>query len=249
MKDYQLDYAANRPQMYDAVSRERKAYRMVKALEYHFGKDKLKRLNLLDIGSSTGIIDNYLADYFKKVTGTDIDEQGVKFAQQRFKKPNLVFQTADAMKLSFKDDTFDIVICTHIYEHVPSAKQLFKEIERVLKPGGVCYLAALNKWWPIEPHYNLPFLSWLPKSMANIYLRTLSKGNVYYETLESRSGLRKLAKNFRIIELTAKVLANPELFGYEDILKGLSRKTLGKILSPAAKYMAPTFFWLLIKKG
>ena len=40
------------------------------------------------------------------------------------------------MKLSFKENSFDIVICTHVYEHVPNSKKLFDEIYRVLKPGG-----------------------------------------------------------------------------------------------------------------
>src|SRR5258708_3577504 len=134
---YQNNYAAGRVQMYHKKSRELKAIRIIKTLLDYFGKRKIKNLKVLDIGASTGIIDNILAKSFKEVIGTDIDKDAVKFAQENFKRKNLRFKVDDAMKLSFKDNSFDVVICTHVYEHVPNPNKLFKEIYRVLKPGGV----------------------------------------------------------------------------------------------------------------
>lgn len=249
MRDYQLEYASGRPQMYDKASRERKANRMVKTLEVHFGKGNLSKLTLLDIGSSTGIIDNYLSKYFKKVVGIDIDQGGVDFARKKFaKRKNLKFKIDDAMGLSFKDNSFDVVICTHIYEHVPDSRKLFKEIYRVLKPNGVCYLAALNKWWPIEPHYNLPFLSWVPKDIANMYLKLLSGKGPYYENILSYWDLRKITNRFTVEEYTDSILKHPEKYGYGDIFKTSLTKNIAKLVAPFSKYMAPTFFWLLVKK-
>ena len=128
MKNYQKDYARLRPQMCDRKSREKKAERIIKLLSYHLGSDKLKNLNILDIGASTGIIDNYLADYFKKATGTDIDQKAIEFARKNSQKKNLEFKVEDAMNLSFKDNVFDIIICTHVYEHVPDPKKLFDHL-------------------------------------------------------------------------------------------------------------------------
>lgn len=243
---YQPNYASIRPQMYEKISREKKAKHIVLTLADYLGKNNLKTKTVLDIGASTGIIDNYLSKYFKKVTGTDIDKVAISFAKKNFKKKNLVFKVEDAMKLSFKENSFDVVICTHVYEHVPNSQKLFNEINRVLKPGGICYLAAINALWPIEPHYNLLFLSYFPKNIANLYIRLKGKKE-YYETPVTYWKLMDLTKDFTKIDYTKIILQSPKKFGYDNkILKNLP-KLIFTTISPFAKYFSPTSFTLLIK--
>lgn len=238
-KGYQKEYAAGRPQMYDKKSREQKGVRIVKTLEDYYGKEKIKKLKVLDIGASSGIIDNILAKYFKEVIGTDIDESAIKFAKKTFGKKNLKFKVEDAMKLSFKDNSFDVVICTHVYEHVPNSQRLFEEIYRVLKPNGVCYLAAINSLWPVEPHYDLLFLSYFPKSIANLYVKSFGKAEKYYETPVTYWEMKKLTRNFKQLDYTGKIISNPKKFGYQ----------IPPIpyFASLAKYIAPTTFWILVK--
>lgn len=246
--NYQLNYADFRKQMYDKKSRELKARRMILALSDYFGKNNLKKLSVLDVGSSTGIIDNILAPSFKKVTGIDIDTKAIDYSKKNFKRKNLFFEQGDAMKLKYKNNSFDIIICTHVYEHVPNAQKLFKQIYRVLKPKGICYLAAINKYWLIEPHYDLPFLSYLPKSLANHYLKLSGKANKYYETPLSYLTLKSLLSNFLIHDYTEKIFANPKKYGYDNqILKNSYFQKISFILSPILKFISPTFFWLLEK--
>lgn len=244
---YQFNYSRVRTQMYDKKSRIKKAERIVKTLSQHFGKSRLKNLEVLDIGASTDIIDNALSKYFKNIISSDIDRDAINFAKRNFKRKNLKFILADAMKLSFKNDSFNIVICTHVYEHVPDAKKLFREIYRVLKVGGVCYLAAMNSLWPIEPHYDLPFLSYLPKKIADLYVRAFKGVSEYYEHPMTYWQLRNMLKEFRIYDYTEKILRNPQKFGYEDTINNyLLPFTF--ILSPLFKYFTPTMFWILEKK-
>lgn len=249
MKNYQPDYANLKPEMYNQISRQKKAHRIIKTLSTYYGADKLKSLSVLDIGSSTGIIDATLAPFFKSVTGIDFDDQAVNFAKKTFKIDNLKFSVGDAMNLDFESSSFNIIICTHIYEHVPNPSKLFKEIRRVLKPGGICYLAAVNKWWPVEPHYKLLFLSYFPKKIANFYIKTFRKADFYYETLESYWRLKQLTCDFKRIELTDQILRHPKEYGYQDIFSNSILKIAAFILSPVMKFFAPTFFWILIKKG
>lgn len=247
MNKYQHNYAAGRPQMYKSESRKEKAVRIVKLLEHYYGKGKLLDLTLLDVGASTGIIDNELANHFKSVIGIDIDKDAIKFAQKNFGKQNLTFKVDDAMNLSFKNNSFDVIICAQVYEHVPNDQKLINEIYRVLKPDGICYFAALNKFWPWEPHYNLPFLSWLPKNLGNYYVKMLGKASRYHETLRSYWSLRELTKKFKVVEYTSKILKNPKEFGYYNLVK-FPLNTIAWFISPLSKYTAPTFFWLLVKK-
>lgn len=242
-------FAKEWPSMYDQAVREEKAERIVKILKDYYGKN-LKNLTLLDIGSSTGIMDNILARSFKKVIGTDVDTEAIKFAKNSFHRRNLFFFVKDAMQLDLPSNSFDVVICAQVYEHVPDVKKLFNEIYRVLKPGGACYLAALNKYWPIEPHYKLLFLSWLPKSIANIYVRKFKHLPLYPENLLTYWNLKKLTNKFILKEYTQKILQDPAKFGYSGIITTNPLiRIIAWLLSPIAKFFTPTFHWLLIKKG
>lgn len=46
----------------------------------------------------------------------------------------------DIKNLSFKDHSFDVIICIHVFEHIDDDKRAMAEIYRVLKPGGVALL-------------------------------------------------------------------------------------------------------------
>lgn len=243
MSNYQRNYAAGRPQMFDPKTRQERALRIVETLkDYYLSSAKLESLDVLDIGSSTGIIDNFLASYFRSVKGIDIDQKAVDYAKKQFSKNNLDFEYGNTMNLTFKPESFDVVICTQIYEHVPNSQKLFTEIYKVLKKGGVCYLAAMNKLWPIEPHYRLPFLSWLPKKLANIYLRSFKKIDRYYENPLSYWGLCQLVKRFTVVDYTPKILASPLKFGYKT-------PQIPIFFASLIKFFTPTFFWILIKEG
>jgi ubiquinone/menaquinone biosynthesis C-methylase UbiE len=69
-----------------------------------------------------------------------------------------------------------------------------EKICQVLKPKGAVYILTPNKIWPIEPHYHLPFLSYLPLSLANFYLRITGRGEDYSDAcyLPTYWGLKKL---------------------------------------------------------
>ena len=49
-------------------------------------------------------------------------------------------QFADATRLGFNDNVFDLVIANHIMEHIPDDRSAKYEIQRVLKPGGAAIL-------------------------------------------------------------------------------------------------------------
>jgi SAM-dependent methyltransferase len=42
----------------------------------------------------------------------------------------------DIQEIPFADNSYDVVICNHVYEHVPDDKQAMAEIYRIVKPGG-----------------------------------------------------------------------------------------------------------------
>jgi len=220
---------------------------MVLVLRNYLCSD-LKTLNLLDIGCSTGIISDYLSHYFGSVVGIDIDRPAVKYASATFQKDNLSFSHSDSLHILQPNDHFDVAICAQVYEHVPDADLMMKEIYRVLKPGGVCYFAAGNRMQLIEPHYNLPFLSMLPQNASNAYLRLTAKGKVYYENHLSYWGLKQLVGKFACVDYTRKIIEDPSRFHADYLLpSGSIKEWIAKCFARYAYQLLPGYIWLLKK--
>lgn len=57
----------------------------------------------------------------------------------------------DILAMPFSDDTFDVVLCSHVLEHVTDDLQAMREIRRVLKPGGWALL-QVPFFAPIPDH-------------------------------------------------------------------------------------------------
>jgi SAM-dependent methyltransferase len=74
---------------------------------------------------------------------------------------------------------FDLVVLDNVLEHLPRQHQALTAMVRALRPGGVLYIVVPNKLWPLEVHYRLPFLSYLPLPLANRYLRLTGRGTDY----------------------------------------------------------------------
>jgi SAM-dependent methyltransferase len=49
-------------------------------------------------------------------------------------------QHMDMTDVPFKDDSFDLIVCVHVLEHVPDDRQAIREMVRVLRPGGLALL-------------------------------------------------------------------------------------------------------------
>lgn len=231
--------------MYNRQSRERKAKTILAVFRDYFKMD-LKSFSLLDVGCSAGFISNYLADHFGQVIGIDIDGPAIDFAKNNFKKDNLRFAKADCQKIEFAEHTFEAVLCTHIYEHVPDAQLLMAEIYRVLKKKGVCYFAAGNRFRFMEPHHNLPFLSAVPRPLAHAYIRITGRSKFYSEKHLSFWGLRKLIRPFDLIDYTRPIIEKPASFGIDYMIQPNSNKAkLAKFISKYAYWLCPTYIWLL----
>lgn len=76
-------------------------------------------------------------------------------------------------------EAFDLAVLDNVLEHLPDQNGALATIASALRPRGVLYILVPNRWWPIEAHYRLPFLSWLPLPLANRYVRLFRKAPDY----------------------------------------------------------------------
>lgn len=245
-RGYQMEYSRDNEEMHSIEGRQRKARTMLCVLREAIGS-RLEHATALNLGCSTGIIDETLAPHVSAMMGVDIDLPAIELARAKRTAINLEFAVEDAMQLSFADARFDVVICSQVYEHVPDPHRMMSEIHRVLKPGGLCYFAATNRWSVMEKHYHLPFLSWLPPKLADTYVRSLGRGDAYYERHLGPGPLRALVRQFRLEDWTGRILDSPGDYEAEYLFPGRLSRTVARAVYRIAPVMFPGFIWVLWK--
>ncbi|QQS38624.1 class I SAM-dependent methyltransferase [Candidatus Woesebacteria bacterium] len=239
------DYSEALPFAMGEKSRQKKARQIHHLISAHLKKNT-KKLILLDYGASIGTIADYMSKYYKHVVGVDVDVNAIKKAKTTFKKKNLNFKVTTDERIPYKDDSFDIVIANQVYNCVENQKLMFDEIYRILKPGGICFLGARNRFVIIESQYKLPLLTFLPSRLADYYVRIMGKGNSFMgNKYLSHQGIKKLCHKFIIHDYTIAVLRNPEKFGFDGLVK---YKPISKLLpqSLILPFM-PNYIFLLEK--
>lgn len=221
-----------------AVSKNRilKAKKIEAVLSNYFKQD-IENFRMLDVGSGNGTI----CDYFyqkNEIFCVDVQDQRIN------RMPN--FRKVESEKLPYGDESFDIVISNHVIEHVRNQELHLKEIYRVLKKEGVCYLATPNLIFPMEPHYKIPLIHYLPH---NIFIKIIKLLNKYEEEifLLSHDKLTDIVeKDFNYIEFTHLIIKNPEKYFINDKLF-LINKLPVKILKKL-NIISPTIIFILMKK-
>ncbi len=225
----------------DEENRATKAAKM-RAVLADEGVFENANLKILDIGCSFGHILRLLTPETGIGIGIDIDKNIGSHAE------NVFFVRTDAENLPFPDESFDLIVCNHVYEHTDSAERLLAEIRRVLGEDGVCYFAGPNKFDLIEPHYGLPFLSWLPRGLADRYMRITGKGDSYPEKPYSPPQIRRLLSDFKITSYTEKIIQDPARYEATDILPEKSlKRTVAILMHKFAPFFFPGFVYVLRK--
>ena len=159
----------------DLASRDLKAIKIARLIGAHPGRPSRR---MLEIGTGSGGIAHYFGTSGAMGWDVDaIDVEDVRLASEGFR-----FTKVDGVVLPFADDSFDVVVSNHVIEHVGDDAQQMRhlhELARVMRPDGIGYLAVPSRWMLVEPHFKLPFLSWLPRPFADAYVRRADKGDYY----------------------------------------------------------------------
>ena len=89
--------------------------------------------------------------------------------------PNVTAMQADGTDLPFGDREFDVGFSNSVIEHVPPELQpaFAAELARV---ADRYYVQTPNRWFPIEPHYQLPLFQFLPRRVRMALNRRFTLG-------------------------------------------------------------------------
>lgn len=230
----------------DVTARRGKAKKIIHLLGDHID---LAGAEVLEVGTGSGVIAAMIAER----VGSGGTVWAVDLVDQRVDPGSVHFKPVSDTSLPFADASFDLVVSNHVIEHVGGAaaqRHHVREAARVLRPGGSLYIATPNRWAPVEPHFDLPLLSWLPERHRSAYVRALRRGSHYDCRPLTRAELIALLEAHRLECTELSRAAIDAMCAVEDpptATRALLR--LSAAVFPLARPVVPTLIFLARRRG
>ncbi|WP_033068419.1 bifunctional 2-polyprenyl-6-hydroxyphenol methylase/3-demethylubiquinol 3-O-methyltransferase UbiG [Thalassospira australica] len=118
----------------------------------HLGRDPetvepLKGVEIIDIGCGAGLLSEPLARMGAKMTSIDAAENNIEVAKVHAKQSGLEidYRCSTPEMLADEGKQFDIVLNMEVIEHVDDPQFFMQACASVLKPGGLMFVATLNR--------------------------------------------------------------------------------------------------------
>lgn len=132
---------------------------------------------ILDVGAGRGKFVCAMAGLGFKAFGVETNMAYIVESEARAKAEGVSVNVVQGRgeELPFHGNQFDFVNCSEVSEHIEDPAQMCAEINRVLRPGGHCYISFHNRLGCYDYHYHLFGINWLPRSWTEPVLRWLGK--------------------------------------------------------------------------
>lgn len=169
---------------YARVNEAEEEKKRIRIMEQLIGP--IKHQKILSVGCGTGGFCLVAHKRGGEVWGIDPDSDAIAICKAKVKSLGISpakFQVATGESLPFKNNTFDVIQCYTVLEHVASVGATCHEMIRVVKPGGKIYIHSPNYLYPYEGHYKLAWIPLLPKSLGKIYLRLRGRPPAFIQTI------------------------------------------------------------------
>lgn len=187
----------------DAPPGSRRFYELVEEhrykKEWHIpaaaGFSQSTNLSVLEVGCGLGTDGAQFAKAGAKYTGVDLTDAAVELAKQRFELFNLpgTFRVADAERLDFPDNSFDVVYSHGVLHHTPDIAAAIREIHRVLRSGGKAVVMLYHR-----DSYNYRVnISMLRRAGVNLLKWNAGVKLVHLITGETENSLREHAQRLK----------------------------------------------------
>ncbi len=214
-------------------------------------KNVRKNDKVLDLGCGPASLWPELTK-IKKIglIGCDISPEMIKEARKYF--PKNKFIVADSEKLPFKDEEFDMVICSSVLHHMPSPNKTFNEIKRILKPYGKVVGREPN-----DDHALDQVDPWITGAIASLSHLITRKEKF---TTPKEPNVHKFHKNYKIADFIKNDLGH--FFVIKDVVSKypfsylfvrINNAFYGNIILKTDQfldnYKGNQFFYLAIKDG
>lgn len=103
---------------------------------------------VLDVGCGGGIFSEAMAANNAQVTGIDLADESLEVAKLHLyesKHKIDYFNQSVEDFASLNENSFDVIVCMEMLEHVPDPQSIVDACSKILKPGGWMFLSTINR--------------------------------------------------------------------------------------------------------
>jgi SAM-dependent methyltransferase len=138
-------------------------------IQEKFKLEPSPKIRILDFGCGKGKMVNYLYSLGFNANGCDITPAWEDGQDTTSGRCSII--TMNPYRLPYQDDSFDLVFSTSVLEHAQNTEEIFREIYRVLRNGGISMHNYPSKWYlPSEPHTLIPFANFFWPNCPNWWI-------------------------------------------------------------------------------
>jgi ubiquinone/menaquinone biosynthesis C-methylase UbiE len=204
----------------------------------------IKGKSLLDIGCGAGVHIKAYSKKGAKCFGMDISKTMIDLAKKN--NPKVEFKVGTVTKLPYKSNSFDVATCSLCLDYIGDLNKAFKEINRILKKGGMLYYSHESPVRCLREEYedNNYKISAVGKFVDKKNNKTIYLGqNGNIRNWEMLPGMNMTSYNHPInTNLRALVKNNLELIDLVDCYPG---KKFKKIAPEKYKHHIKYPFWTI----
>jgi ubiquinone/menaquinone biosynthesis C-methylase UbiE len=218
---------------------------VVAAIEAARGRRVDSGDRVLEVGCGTAALSAALAERGAEVVASDVSLRWLALAQKRLGESSVELVACAAEVLPFADASFDLVAASDVIEHVDDPSQFVAEAARVLRPGGLLFLATPNRFsLGLEPHVRLWGVGYLPQGLAERYVRAARKTSYSHVHLLSARALERLLRSHGL-EAEIVIPAVPDETPYSGVelrlVQTYNRVRTQRLVRPVLHAVGPFF--------
>ena len=210
---------------------------------------------VLEVGCGTAALAEAFARRGAEVVATDVSLRWLALAEKRLSESSagdVELVACAAESLPFPDESFDVVAASDVIEHVEDPRRFAAEAARVLRPGGVLFLATPNRFsLGLEPHVRLWGVGYLPRPLAESYVQALRRTSYSHVRLLSAAALsRLLRENGFGAEIVTPPVPDEGMYGGPELalVRAYNRVRTHALARPVLRAVGP-FFHVFARKG
>lgn len=155
----------------------------------------------IEYGPGSGIYLPILAQHYAEVTGADVEQAYLSAIEPLCAMhQNLRLMEDNIQDSRFGDDSFGMILCSEVLEHVPDPERSLRTLHRILRPGGIAIVTTPQRYSLMELSCKVAFLPGVLQLVRRIYREpVLPTGHI---SLRSYKAFRRgiLDSGFQVLD-------------------------------------------------